>query len=76
MMPTPPAVESATNWITFHPAAAVAIAALGVAIIASLADRRRSRRTDINRIGFMPWQGVFMCAMFVSFGALIYALKG
>lgn len=76
MKPSPPAVESAANWITFHPAAAVAIAAFVVAIIASIAERRRARRTDINRVGFMPWQGIFMAAMFVSFGALIYALKG
>ncbi|MBH0113549.1 hypothetical protein I5E68_11370 [Novosphingobium sp. YJ-S2-02] len=33
-----------------------------VAAIASLAERRRMRRRDLDRVGFMPWTGIFLIA--------------
>ncbi len=39
-----------------------------IAAIASLAERRRVRRRDLERVGFMPWNGIF----FLSFlGAVL-----
>jgi hypothetical protein len=39
-----------------------------LAFIAWLGDRRRVRRRDLERVGFMPWTGVFFVALV---GALI-----
>ncbi|MBT0669670.1 hypothetical protein HT136_14980 [Novosphingobium profundi] len=39
-----------------------------IAGIASLAERRRVKRRDLERVGFMPWNAIF----FVSFlGAVL-----
>ncbi|MGN6498471.1 MAG: hypothetical protein ACTHK5_14215 [Tsuneonella sp.] len=37
---------------------------MGVAMAASFAERRRVRRQHIDRVGWMPWTGVFfVCAV-------------
>lgn len=39
-----------------------------IAALATLMERRRARRVDLDRVGFMPWNAIF----FVTFlGAVI-----
>ena len=45
---------------------------LGLAVLASLAERRRVRRARIDRVGWVPWTGVFL-VLFVA-GATLLAL--
>ncbi len=42
-----------------------AIAVL-VAVVAWIGDRRRFRRKDIDRVGFMPWTPIFFCALLLA----------
>jgi hypothetical protein len=41
-------------------------AAAATALIAALADRRRSRRRDLDRPGFAPWPLIQILAMMVA----------
>lgn len=34
-----------------------------LAFVAWLGDRRRVRRRDLERVGFMPWTGVFFVSL-------------
>jgi len=40
------------------------------------ADRRRARRRDVDRVGFMPWTGVFFLSVFVALLLLALGLRG
>ena len=42
------------------------LAALGIAVIAWLGDRRRMRRSEPDAVGFMPWTSVFFWALFAA----------
>ncbi len=42
------------------------IAALSLAVLAWLGDRRRMRRSDPDSVGFMPWTAVFFWALFAA----------
>lgn len=44
-----------------------ALAASLLALIAWFADRRRSRRSDPDAVGFMPWTTLFFWAAFIAF---------
>ncbi|TYC86796.1 hypothetical protein [Novosphingobium sp. BW1] len=33
-----------------------------LALVATSAERRRLRRTDLDRVGFMPWNAIFLFA--------------
>lgn len=46
-------------------AVAGAIAAL-VAAFSWVGDRRRAKRKNLNRVGFMPWTGIFFIALLVA----------
>lgn len=46
-------------------AIAGSIAAL-LAGVAWFGDRRRHRRTDLDRVGFMPWTGVFFWSLLTA----------
>ena len=46
------------------------------AALAMLADRRRTKRKDIDRVGCMPWTVVFLCSAFIGCGLLVMAVKG
>lgn len=37
-----------------------------LALAASLADRRRARRHDLDAVGFMPWTVIFILALFTA----------
>ena len=43
-----------------------AAVALVVAIIAGVADRRRTRRDDLDRVGWVDWRTVQMAALIVA----------
>jgi hypothetical protein len=51
-----------------------AIAAV-MALVATLADRRRMRRSDPDAVGFMPWTAVFFVSTFVACIALGLAAR-
>jgi hypothetical protein len=37
-----------------------------VAVVAWIGDRRRMKRRDIERVGFMPWTSVFFFALMAA----------
>jgi len=49
------------TWMIFCGIAAI------VAVISELANRRRSKRKDINKVGFMPWQTITAMSL-LTFG--------
>ncbi|WP_337828041.1 hypothetical protein [Pseudonocardia sp. TMWB2A] len=65
-----------TEWFEFHPTAIVALAGLAVAVIGTIAERRRANRRNINNVGFMPWRGIVLAGIFVALIAGAYAFKG
>ena len=44
-----------------------------IALICMVMERRRSRRREINRVGWMPWTGLFL--VFAVFGGGLLALS-
>ena len=55
---------------------AIGAVAAGVAAWASLADRRRVRRSDPDAVGFMPWTTVSFLTFFFGVVLLALAAKG
>lgn len=53
-----------------------ALIALGVLVVAALGERRRTRRTNLERVGFMPWPLITVLAslLFAVFAGL--AVRG
>jgi hypothetical protein len=49
--------------------------ALAVAGIATLAERRRANRRNLDRVGFMPWTFIIIMAMMVALSCAAIALK-
>jgi hypothetical protein len=41
-------------------------AAVVVALVSWLADRRRHNRRDIDRVGFMPWTAIFFWSLLAA----------
>ena len=64
-----------TEWFEFHPIAILALAGLVVAVIGTIAERRRANRRNINQVGFMPWRGIVLAGIFVALIAGAYAFK-
>lgn len=52
-----------------------AAGALAVALIASLAERRRSRRHDMDNVGWVPWTLVQVISVAIAVGSFAFALK-
>jgi hypothetical protein len=50
-------------------------AALLLAIIAGLADRRRSNRAYLDDAGWVPWRGLQVVAVFALLADVILAMK-
>ena len=40
--------------------------AVALAVVAWLGDRRRMKRRDLDRVGFMPWTPVFFFALMAA----------
>jgi hypothetical protein len=54
---------------------AVAIGAALLVVVAGLADRRRARRRDLDRAGWVPWPLIMVLAMIVAAAAVALAIK-
>jgi len=50
-------------------------AALTLAVLAGLADRRRAKRRNLDRTGWVPWPGIQAAAIFATLLFTILALK-
>lgn len=50
-------------------------AALALAGLAWWGDRRRARRVDLDRVGLMPWTGLFFWAVLAAAVLLAGALE-
>jgi hypothetical protein len=51
------------------------LAATLLAALAGLADRRRLRRSDLDRVGWVPWTPVFFFALLAAVVLLALAAK-
>jgi hypothetical protein len=49
--------------------------ALAVAGIASLAERRRANRRDLDKVGFMPWSLIIVMALMIALACAALAIK-
>jgi hypothetical protein len=65
----------ASAWIAGHWALAAGSAAAMLALAAWLGDHRRARRTDLDRVGFVPWTDVFFWATMAAVLLLGWGLK-
>jgi hypothetical protein len=54
-------------------AGACGIVFLALAGIANFAERRRIRRARIDRIGWMPWTGIFLTCAVIGASLLAFA---
>lgn len=52
------------------------IAATALTAISALADYRRQRRADLDRVGFMPWPLVTIMSVMAALFAFAAAIKG
>jgi hypothetical protein len=52
-----------------------ALAAL-IAVVAGVADHRRNNRSRLEDIGWVPWRGIQVAAVFALLLVLVLALKG
>jgi hypothetical protein len=50
-------------------------ASLVIAMTAGWADRRRLRRTNLDRVSLMPWTMILLLALLVAVVSLVLALK-
>lgn len=53
----------------------IAAAAGGMAGVAAIGERRRNRRRDIDRVGWVPWPGIMLAAIFLACVSAALALK-
>ncbi len=51
-------------------------ALLIIAAVATLADRRRTRRLRIEAVGWVPWTAIYLTAAFAGIILITVALKG
>ena len=45
-----------------------------VALVAMVAERRRLQRARIDRVGWVPWTGIFLATVVIGLGLLALAL--
>ena len=55
--------------------AIVAVSALAITLVSSVAERRRSNRIDLESVGFVPWQLISVLGTIVALFALALAIK-
>ncbi|PXW68426.1 hypothetical protein C7451_11716 [Blastomonas natatoria] len=56
--------------------AQLALAMSALAGTAAIADARRMRRRNFDRVGFMPWSMIFILSLVIAVCATAFALKG
>lgn len=62
--------------MTIHATLWTAAASAGaLAVAAGVAERRRSRRRDIDKVGWVPWTLVQVVAMALAALMVAYAIK-
>lgn len=49
---------------------------LALALLAGMAEYRRARRRDLDRIGWMPWNLIQLLALLAAVMAAALAMKG
>ena len=49
--------------------------AMATAVIAGVAEYRRGKRKDLDRVGIMPWNAIQIFAFLVAMIAVIFAVK-
>ena len=54
----------------------LAVAAVIVAVVVSIAEHRRDNRSDIDKVGFMPWTTITMLAILTALISAALAFKG
>ena len=54
----------------------IAIVAVVVVIAASLAERRREKRANMDKVGFMPWTFIMVMGVLTAVFAASLAIKG
>jgi hypothetical protein len=59
----------------FHMWTVVAVGGAALSGISIVADRRRHRRTNIERVGFMPWTGISVLSIMVTLLSTALAIK-
>ena len=55
---------------------AAAAAALALAVLAGVADRRRERRRNLDESGWVPWRGIQVAALFAAVALAVLAAHG
>ena len=55
---------------------AIGLAFLAFALLAVLGERRRHRRRDRDRVGFVPWTALFLVCAMIGAGLLAAGLAG
>ncbi len=49
-------------------------AALAVAVAAGVMDWRRHRRRDFDNVGWVPWRGIQVTALFAALACVVLAV--
>ena len=47
---------------------------IALAVLAAIMERRRMRRREINRVGWVPWTGLFLTSAVLAAGLLAVAV--
>lgn len=63
-------------YLSNHFWTAMAVLSAIVVVMSSLADRRRTRRSNIEAVGFMPWTVITTMAVLATVLSIALALKG
>ncbi|WP_033922343.1 hypothetical protein [Sphingomonas sp. 37zxx] len=63
-------------WFWTHKAWVAVAALLAVALLAGVAEHRRTRRADWDRVGVVYWPSVQMFALIGAFIAALLAIRG
>ena len=51
------------------------VSAVFLAVIAWVGENKRLRRKDLDRVGFMPWTGIFFVAVLAAVVLIALAVK-
>ncbi|WP_225871668.1 hypothetical protein [Qipengyuania atrilutea] len=73
------AMEIHRLWTFASDAEIAAVWACGFLLVAGIAgyvERRRGKRRDIDRVGYVPWMAIFFASAFIGAGLLVMAIKG
>lgn len=54
----------------------IGIAAVVLAVVAGIGERRRNARRNLDAVGFMPWSAITLFSVMVALIAFSLAIKG